>query len=151
ADQRGRPLGTAHYSSTSQIALRLLSRQVEEIGRDFFLRRIRAAEEFRQRVVHNTEAYRVVHAEGDLLPGLIVDRYRDALVIQTLSQGMDAVKADIISVLEEVFHPRAIVARNDAAVRTKEALPLETVVASGEVSGPVEFCMNGFTLTADLL
>src|SRR5215468_10515894 len=98
ADQRGRPLGTAHYSSTSQIALRLLSRQVEEIDRQFFLRRIRAAEEFRRRVVHDTDAYRVVHAEGDLLPGLIVDRYRDALVIQTLNQGMDSAKSEIVSV-----------------------------------------------------
>jgi 23S rRNA (cytosine1962-C5)-methyltransferase len=151
ADQRGRPLGTAHYSSTSQIALRLLSRQVEDIGRDFFLRRIRAAEEFRRRVVHDTEAYRVVHAEGDLLPGLIVDRYCDALVLQTLSQGMDAAKAAIVSVLEEIFHPRAIVARNDAAVRAKEQLPLETTVAAGGLSAPVAFQMNGFSLTADLL
>src|SRR6266498_3729547 len=63
ADPRGRPLGTAHYSSTSQIALRLFSRQVEEIGRDFYLRRVKAAEEFRGRVVKDTEAYRVVHAE----------------------------------------------------------------------------------------
>jgi 23S rRNA (cytosine1962-C5)-methyltransferase len=151
ADQRGRPLGTAHYSSTSQIALRLLSRQVEDISRDFLLRRIRGAEEFRRRVVHDTDAYRVVHAEGDLLPGLIVDRYRDALVMQTLSQGMDAVKPEIVSVLQEIFQPRAIVARNDAAVRSKEQLPLETSVISGDMPGPVEFQMNGFTLTADLL
>ncbi len=148
---RGRPLGAAHYSSTSQIALRLLSRQVEEIGREFFLRRIRAAEEFRRRVVHDTESYRVVHAEGDLLPGLIVDRYGGALAIQTLSQGMDAAKADIVSVLEEVFQPRAIVARNDAAVRTKEELPLETGVLAGDLAGLVEFRMNGSTWAADLV
>src|SRR5499427_8762541 len=68
SDQRGRPLGTAHYSSTSQIALRLLSRQVEEIGRDFFLRRLRAAAEHRRAVVRHSDAYRAVHGEADLLP-----------------------------------------------------------------------------------
>ena len=72
ADPRGRPLGTAHYSSTSQICLRMLSRQVEDIGRDFFLRRLRAAEEHRRTVVRHTDAYRVVHGEADLLPALVV-------------------------------------------------------------------------------
>ena len=74
-DPRNRPIGTAHHSSTSQISLRLLSRQVEEIGRDFYLRRLHAAEQHRRRVVCDSDAYRVVHAEADLLPGLIVDRY----------------------------------------------------------------------------
>ena len=113
----GRPLGTAHYSSTSEITLRMLSAQVEEIGRELFLRRIRAAEQHRRLVVRDTDAYRVVHGEADLLPALIVDRYGDCLVMQTLDQGMDAAKAVIVSCLEEIFHPRAIVARNDAAVR----------------------------------
>ena len=78
ADFRGRPLGTAHYSSTSQIALRMLSPQVEEIGREFYLKRLRAAEAHRRAVVpRDSDAYRVVHAEADLLPALIVDRYAD--------------------------------------------------------------------------
>src|SRR5215471_8764778 len=97
ADQRGRPLGTAHYSSTSQIALRMLSQQVEHIDRTFYLRRIHAAELHRRQVVRDSDAYRVVHAEADMLPALIVDRYADHLVIQTLDQGMDAAKADIVS------------------------------------------------------
>src|SRR5206468_4220917 len=66
-DPRGRPLGTAHYSSTSQISLRMLSPEVEEINRDFYLRRLRAAEEHRHHIVHDSDAYRVVHAEADLL------------------------------------------------------------------------------------
>src|SRR5205814_1265113 len=99
ADQRGRPLGTAHYSSTSQISLRMLSSHVEEINRDFYLRRLRAAEEHRRRVVRDSDAYRVVHAEADLLPALIVDRYADCLAIQTLDQGMDAAKSEIVSCL----------------------------------------------------
>ena len=151
ADPRGRPLGTAHYSSSSQISLRVLSRQVEEIGRDFFLRRLRAAEAHRRAVVRHTDAYRVVHGEADLLPALVVDRYGDYLVVQTLDQGMDAAKSAIASSLDEIFHPKGIVARNDVAVREKEELPLETTVLSGEVPESVTVQMNGLTLRADLL
>ena len=151
ADERGRPLGAAHYSSTSQITLRLLSRQVEEINRDFFLRRLRAAEAHRRTVVHDSDAYRVVHGEADLLPALVVDRYGDHLVMQTLDQGMDAAKAEIAGCLEEIFQPRGIVARNDVAVRAKEELPLETSILSGEVPESVGVRMNGLTLSADLL
>jgi 23S rRNA (cytosine1962-C5)-methyltransferase len=151
ADPRGRPLGTAHYSAASQITLRMLSRQVEVIGRDFYLRRLRAAEEHRRSVVRDSDAYRVVHAEGDLLPALIVDRYAGYLVLQTLNQGMDLAKSDIVSCLEELFHPSGIMARNDAAVRSKEQLPLESGVLSGEIPDAVPIRMNGLTLRADLL
>jgi 23S rRNA (cytosine1962-C5)-methyltransferase len=151
ADSRGRPLGVAHYSSTSQITLRMLSRDVEPIGREFYLRRLRAAEEHRRRVVRNSDAYRVVHGEGDLLPALVVDRYREYLVVQTLDQGMDAAKHDIASCLEEIFHPRGIALRNDVAVRSKEQLPLETSTLAGEVPECVTVQMNGLTLRADLL
>jgi 23S rRNA (cytosine1962-C5)-methyltransferase len=151
ADSRGRPLGTAHYSSTSQIALRLLSSQVEAIDHDFYLRRLRAAEEHRCRVVHHSNAYRVVHGEGDLLPALIVDRYGDYLVLQTLNQGMDGARREIVSCLEEIFRPLGIVMRNDVAVRAKEQLPLESAVVSGDVPAFVTVQMNGLTLRADLL
>lgn len=150
-DARGRPLGMAHYSSSSQIALRMLTDRVQEIGRDFYLRRLRAAEAHRQTVVRDTDAYRVVHGEGDLLPALIVDRYGDYLAMQTLDQGMDAAKQTIASCLEEIFNPSGIVARNDVAVRTKEELPLETAILAGEVPGSVSLRMNGLALTADLL
>jgi 23S rRNA (cytosine1962-C5)-methyltransferase len=151
ADLRGRPLGTAHYSSSSQISLRMLSRQVEEIGRDFFLHRLRAAEAHRRAVVRNTDAYRVVHGEADLLPALVVDRYGDYLVVQTLDQGMDAAKGAIASALDEIFHPKGIVARNDVAVRAKEELPLETTILAGEVPESVTVRMNALTLRADLM
>lgn len=150
-DPRGRVLGVAHYSSTSQIALRMLADPPREIDRDFYLARIQAAEAHRRAFVRNTGAYRVVHAEADLLPGLIVDRYGDYLVIQTLDQGMDAAKSIIVSCLQEIFQPRGIVARNDAAVRTKEELPLETTILSGDVPNFVSLRMNGLELTADLL
>jgi len=151
ADLRGRPLGTAHYSSSSQISLRMLSRQVEEIGRDFFLHRLRAAEAHRRAVVRNTDAYRVVHGEADLLPALVVDRYGDYLMVQTLNQGMDAAKGAIASALDEIFHPKGIVARNDVAVRAKEELPLETTILAGEVPESVTVRMNALTLRADLM
>jgi 23S rRNA (cytosine1962-C5)-methyltransferase len=151
ADQRGRPLGTAHYSSTSQISLRMLSPQVEEINRDFYLRRLRAAKDHRRHVVHHSDAYRVVHAEADLLPALIVDRYGDYLAIQTLDQGMDAAKNDIVSCLQEMFQPKGIVARNDAAVRSKEELPLETALLCGELPETLTINLNDLTLHADLL
>jgi len=129
----------------------MLSRQVEEIGRDFYLRRLRAAEQHRRSVVHDSDSYRVVHGEADLLPALIVDRYGDYLVLQTLDQGMDAAKSEIVSCLDEIFAPKGIVARNDAAVRAKEQLPLEKCVVAGEIPDSVPVQMNGLTLSADLL
>jgi 23S rRNA (cytosine1962-C5)-methyltransferase len=150
-DPRGRALGTAHYSSSSQISLRLLSERVEEIDRSFFLCRLRAALDFRVDNVHETEAYRVVHAEGDLLPALVVDRYGDYLVIQTLDQGMEKVQELIVDCLTELLQPKGIVARNDAAVRAHEQLPQETRVLAGEIPERVVVRMNGFQLEADLV
>jgi 23S rRNA (cytosine1962-C5)-methyltransferase len=147
----GKALGTAHFSAASQIALRLLTRSVEEIGRQFFAQRLAAAEAHRRRVVSGTDAYRVVHGEGDLLPALVVDRYQDYLVVQTLNQGMDAAREWIVASLAELFSPRGMVARNDAPVRAREALPLESSVIYGEVPESVEFRMNGLLLQADLL
>jgi 23S rRNA (cytosine1962-C5)-methyltransferase len=150
-DLKGRSLGTAHFSAASQIALRMLSRGVDEIGREFFAGRLAAAEAHRRRVVCGTDAYRVVHGEGDLLPGLVVDRYADWLAMQTLNQGMDRARQWIVDSLVDLFSPRGIVARNDAAVRSREALPLESGVIYGEVPEAVEFQMNGLRLHADLL
>ncbi len=150
-DPSGRSLGTAHFSSTSQISLRFLSSQVEEIDGAFFARRLAAAEEFRRRIVKDSEGYRVVHGEGDLLPALVVDRYGDYLVMQALDQGMDRATGTLVECLAELYAPRGIALRNDAAVRTKENLPLESRVVWGEVPREVPVRMNGFTLSADLL
>jgi 23S rRNA (cytosine1962-C5)-methyltransferase len=150
-DPGARPVGVAHFSSASQIALRLLSPKFEPVDRAFFLRRLRHALAFRDRVVAGSNAYRLVHAEADLLPALIVDRYGDHLVIQTLNQGMDLARPTIIECLCELLQPRAIVERNDAAVRRREDLPLETGVAAGKLDGPVEISMNGLRLMADLI
>lgn len=144
-------LGTAHYSSTSEIALRLLSRRTCAVDRDFYRRRIAAAISYRERVVSGTEACRLVHAEGDRLPALVVDRYGGFLSIQTLSQGMERAKEDILACLEELLSPRGIVERNDVPRRRKENLPLVAGLLRGELPGRVTYTMNGLTFEADLL
>jgi 23S rRNA (cytosine1962-C5)-methyltransferase len=150
-DPKGRVLGTAHYSSTSQIALRFLSRKTETIDQAFLDRRIRTALEYRQRVVSDSQAYRLLHAEGDLLPGLIVDRYGDSLVVQFLTQGMDRLSKDVAAALSTVVQPKGILARNDVSVRGKEDLPIETHVLEGEIPNFAHVQMNGLCWRADLL
>lgn len=150
ADFRGRPIGTAFYSSTSQIALRMLSNVTEPVDRAFFLRRLRAAILHRERVVENSTACRLVFSEGDLLPGLIVDRYGAYLAMQALTQGMDRSRDLIAHCLGELLAPAGILARNDASVRKLEGLALETVVLAGEIPDRVTVAMNGLQLEADL-
>src|SRR5262245_46242663 len=123
-DHRGRFVARAHYGEESEITLRIISKDDVEITRDFWLARLRAASEWRERVVSDTDAYRLVHAEGDLLPGLIIDRYGDCFALQTLTRGMEALKAMWTDLLVEEFHPRLIVERNDAKVRQLEGLPM---------------------------
>jgi len=151
ADPAGKALGTAHYRSSSQISLRLLSDRVETVDGSFYRQRLAEAQAFRQRVVRDSDAYRLVHGEGDLLPGLVIDRYGDHFAIQTLDQGMDRAKADIVSALEELFAPRGIIERNDVPVRKRESLELKTGVLSGDAQDSVAVRMNGLTLHADLL
>lgn len=147
---KGRFLGIAHYSSTSQITLRLLSREDEAIDRAFFLRRLRAAAAHRERVAPDCPAFRLVHAEGDLLPGLIIDRYGGCLVLQLLDQGMDAARDVLLDCLQELFSPRGVIARNDVPVRKLEGLPLEPELLAGEIPERVSTSMNGLTFQADL-
>ena len=122
-DGRGRSLGRALYSSRSQIALRFIAFDDIEIDQAFWRARLAAAEQLRREVVRDATAYRLVYGESDLLPSLIVDRFADCLVIQTLSQGMDALKQTWIELLVETYNPRAIIERNEARVRELEGLP----------------------------
>src|SRR5215510_13552758 len=123
-DHRGRFVARAHYGKESEITLRLISKDDVEITRDFWLARLRAGARWRERVVSDTDAYRLVHAEGDLLPGLVIDRYGDCFALQTLTRGMDALKTMWVETLVEEFRPRLIVERNDAKVRQLEGLPM---------------------------
>jgi 23S rRNA (cytosine1962-C5)-methyltransferase len=125
ADPKGRPLGTALYSSSSQIAIRLLAPGPVENFPELIRERIRQAVAYRKLVVSNTDAYRIVFSEADFLPGLIVDRYNDLLSLQILTQGMDAdiAREAILSELQEQLAPAAILERVDARVRELEQLP----------------------------
>jgi 23S rRNA (cytosine1962-C5)-methyltransferase len=143
-------LGTAHYSSTSQIALRLLSPQAIETEAAFFKARISAAQAYRDRVVQGANAYRLVHAEADGLPALIIDRYADCFTVQTLDQGMDRATPYITAALQDLFKPSGIIARNDAAVRAHENLPRETRLLQGEIPPTVNVTMNGLNFFVDL-
>ncbi len=150
-----RLIGVAHFSSTSQITLRLLSNRVEPIDREFFRKRLAQAIAHRERVVENSNACRLVFSEADLLPGLIVDLYGKGhgpyLVMQLLTQGMDRAREIIVDCLTELLQPAGILARNDASVRRLEGLPLESTILAGEIPERVTIQINGLQLEADLL
>jgi len=150
-DGGGRLLGTALYSAASQITLRMVSREAVTFDRSFVMERMRRAAAYRAGVVGDSECYRLVYSEADLLPGLIVDRYGDYLAVQLLSQGMDAAAELVVDCLRELCSPLGIVARNDVEVRTREDLPRETNVLFGELPGEVAMRMNGLYWHADLM
>jgi 23S rRNA (cytosine1962-C5)-methyltransferase len=153
-DQRGRFIARAHYGKESEISLRLISNADVEIDRDFWLARLRAAAGWRDRVVTGADAYRLVHAEGDLLPGLIIDRYGDCFVLQTLTRSMDALKGMWVELLIDEFRPRLIVERNDAKVRQLEGLPMinsRLYSAEGEPPSELFITENGIKFWVDLL
>jgi len=129
----------------------MISNETGEIDRAFWLARLVSAERLREKVVIDATAYRLVYGESDLLPSLIVDRYNDCFVIQTLSQGMDALKQLWIDLLVERYRPRAIVERNEARVRDLEGLPRVTEVVYG--SDPGEFLIeeSGVRLAVNLV
>ncbi|MGE0885508.1 MAG: class I SAM-dependent rRNA methyltransferase [Blastocatellales bacterium] len=153
-DNRGRFIAWAHYGAESEITLRLLSKEESEINREFWRQRLLAAAEWRRRIVDDTNAFRLVHAEGDYLPGLIIDRYDDCFVVQTLTRGMDSLKTMWVELLVEEFQPRLIVERNDAKVRQLEGLPMinSALYSNGE-STEAEFPIteNGIRFQVDLL
>ncbi len=149
-DERGRLVGRAFWSDRSQIALRFLTVHDEPVDRAFFERRMRAAGDYRGKVVEDTDSWRLVHGEADLLPSLIVDRYGDFLVIQTLSQGTEKRKGELVEILAEQFAPRGILERNEPKSRVLEGLPQSISVLHGEVPKIVDARMNGVHFRLDL-
>ena len=141
-DERSNFIGHALYSDASQIALRFLTQSDEEIDRDWWRARIRAAVG-RRNIPADTNAYRLVYSEGDLLPSLIVDRYDDVLVLQTLSQGTESLKSLFTEILIDEFQPRALIERNDARVRELEGLPLISATIYGEAPDEFEIRQHG--------
>jgi len=144
-DHRGQSLGTALYSSSSQIAIRLISRDPVPDFPALLRQRIAEAIAYREKIVHGTNAYRVIFSEADFLPGLIVDRYNDILSLQILTQAMDTenVRQTLVSALSERLLPASIVERVDPRVRQLEELPpLDSGLRQGEKSSTI-FTMNG--------
>ncbi|HJU53264.1 MAG TPA: class I SAM-dependent rRNA methyltransferase [Pyrinomonadaceae bacterium] len=142
-DERGRFVGMALYSSRSEISLRLLTLAEEEIDREWWRARLRAAALRREGIAPVANAYRLVYSEGDLLPSLIVDVYGDVLVLQTLSQGTEALKEMLVGLLVEEFNPRAVVERNDVRVRALEGLELRAGVVYGDAPEELEIVQHG--------
>jgi 23S rRNA (cytosine1962-C5)-methyltransferase len=145
ADSRGKALGTALYSSSSQIAVRMISHEAVTDFLPLLRQRIAAAITYRENVVSDTDAYRVIFSEADFLPGLIVDRYNDILSLQILTQGMDAepVRGAILSELTERLQPAAITERVDARVRELETLPLRSSGLLRGTKSSTTLTMNG--------
>jgi 23S rRNA (cytosine1962-C5)-methyltransferase len=149
-DERGNFVGHALFSDSSQIALRFLTQSDEEIDRDWWRRRIREASA-RRHISPETNAYRLIYSEGDLLPSLIVDRYADVLVMQTLSQGTDAVKSMLTEILVDEFSPRAVIERNDVRVRELEGLPLIAGTIYGDSPAELEILQHGLRFVVEPL
>jgi len=141
-DQHGNFVGQSLFSDASQIALRLLTQADEKIDRDWWRQRILKAAR-RRHVSPDTNAYRLVYSEGDLLPSLIIDRYNDIFVIQTLSQGTDAVKSLLVELLVEEFAPRAVIERNDVKVRALEGLDMVAGTLYGQAPEQLEIVQHG--------
>ncbi len=130
---RGRVLGQGFYSDRSQIALRMLTSGEQIADRALIRARLEAAIGFRTALHIDATAFRLVHGEADLLPSLVVDRYGEHLVVQTLSQGMDALAPQIVELLNELLAPMGILARNDQRMRALEGLERRVDVLSGDV------------------
>ena len=135
-DDTGNFVGQAFYSELSEIALRFLTTREETIDGEWWRARLRNCAARRQAIARETNAYRLIYSEGDLMPSLIVDIYDQVFVMQTLAQGAELLKSTLVDLLVEEFQPRAIVERNDARVREFEGLELRTGVLYERVTEP---------------
>ncbi len=151
-DGRDRLIGSAIYNSKSQIVARRFSRQRQDLDLDFFKRRIAQASEYRDRRNVDPKLRRIVWSESDGLPGVIVDRYGDYFVVQTLTLAMDLRKSLIIAAIVDLFRDATIIERDDSAVRKAEGLELRTGVLEGDApSGPITVQLGGLKFDVDLL
>jgi len=135
-DQRGRFIGQALYSPRSEIRLRLLEPSDRPVDAAWWRERLAASAAQRSRI--DATAYRVVYGEGDAIPSLVVDRYDRWLVVQILSAGLETMRDTIVAALAESLQPEGILLRNDATVRTREGLALESVLGYGSVPREIE-------------
>lgn len=149
-DHRGVPVGVGLYNPHSLIAVRLYSRRVRPVDEALFRDRIARALDYRGRILPVERTYRLIHGEGDLLPGLVVDRYGDYLAVQSVTAGIERRLDTILPVLEELLRPAGIVVRRDASSRTLEGLARLDPLVRGDVPERVDAPYEGFVLTVDL-
>jgi 23S rRNA (cytosine1962-C5)-methyltransferase len=149
-DNAGRFIGRGYINPHSLIAVRLLTRTQEDINLGFIRRRIAAARSLRTLLGFGA-SFRAVFSEGDNLPGLIVDKYAETLVVQSSTAGIDGMLTEILVALQEEYAPEAIILRNDTASRGIEGLVQETRVVHGAISGPVMFEESGIKYRVDVL
>ena len=146
----GRPVATAFFNPHSLIAARLLTGEPDAvIGRDFLARRLGRALALRRRL-YDAPFYRLANAEGDGLPGLIIDRYGDICVVQVNAAGMERLMPELLAALDEVVAPRAVLLRNEGPQRALEGLATETRWVKGEGQGASPVVENDVTFLADL-
>lgn len=150
-DERGRFFGRGWYSTASQIALRMLTRADVPIDESYLAARLEGAADYRSRVVENTTAFRLVYAESDGLPGVVVDRYGDYFVLQTLTQATERRKEVLVRLLQERYSAKGMVERNDPKVRRLEGLEQKMGVLAGECPPEVVVEENGVRSAYDLL
>lgn len=151
-DKKGRFLGQGFYSSQSKIAFRLITYSAEQINAQFWKRRIEEAYRFRKerRVLEQTNAYRLIYGEADGIPSLIVDRYDNHFVLQTMSLAADNLLPIFMQILHEIFSPASITLRNDLHVRTLEGLALEKEVLCGNLPLRVKIFEGQLAFWVDL-
>jgi 23S rRNA (cytosine1962-C5)-methyltransferase len=150
-DHRGKPIGVALWSPTSEISLRMVDRDARAVlDHAWWRRRLGDAVERRESVAAVASAYRLLHGEGDGCPSLICDRYDQYLVVQLMSAGLEAFRDTIVDVLDDLVHPAGILARNDVPLRSKERLPVAVELVRGQVPDEVEVSEHGVRFIAAL-
>jgi 23S rRNA (cytosine1962-C5)-methyltransferase len=151
-DGRDKLIGSAIYNSKSQIVARRFSRQRQALDLDFFKRRISQANEYRDRRKIDPDLRRIVWSESDGLPGVILDRYGDYFVLQTLTMAMDLRRPVLIAAIVDLFGGKTIIERNDSPVRKAEGLELRTGILEGKApSEPLTIELGGLKFDVDLL
>ena len=141
--------GRGYINRRSQIVVRLLTREQEKIDADFFYKRIAAAWEYRKKIGY-TENCRLVFGEADYLPALIIDKFNDYFVVQTLSLGIDVWKPAIVNALQQIFSPKGIYERNDVPVRELEGLQQQKGFLSEPFNTNIIINENGLRFNVDI-
>ena len=151
-DHKGRTIGKGYINDRSKIVIRILTFRDEEIDRAFFRRRIEEAADYRRSLGYPPDgSFRVVFSEGDLLPGLIVDKYGEILSLQILTLGMERWKEEIVDILKELLHPETIIERSDVEVRRKEGLEPTKGVLWGKGQEKTIITLDGLKFEIDLV